>query len=360
MNLSTKTRKILKGESPIPLYFFALMPFSLVYSLAVRIRAALYRIGVFNARALPCKVISVGNLTAGGTGKTPMVIYLARLLASKGMKLAVLTRGYGGSREGRTEVVSDGKNVILSPAEAGDEAILLARSLPGVPVVMGGKRYEAGILAVERFNPEAVILDDAYQHLSLKRDINILLLDAVHPFGNGFTLPMGYLREPVCAAGRADIAVLTRTEIKAGTGSISKAAPLLPVIKAAHRASSLRGLWGGEDIGLGSLAGARVLQVSGLADPASFSLILQKFSAKITKSLEYPDHHAYSQDDLAEIQAATSETGAEMVVTTEKDAVKLSTLKPVGVKVAVLGIEMEISEGADALDGLLFRHLGKN
>jgi tetraacyldisaccharide 4'-kinase len=358
MNLSAKTRRILKGESPMPLYYFALAPFGFIYSLVVRARAAMYRAGLLKTHVLPCKVISVGNLTAGGTGKTPTVICLARKMAAKGLKIAVLTRGYGGSYEGRIAVVSDGDRLLQSPKEAGDEAVLLAMSLPDTPVIMGSDRYKAGLVAIERFKPDVVILDDGYQHLSLKRDLNILLLDVAHPFGNGFTLPMGYLREPACSIKRAGLIVLTRADTASGTGRISEIAPSIPVIRATHKPSGLRGLWDGENADLETLAGARVVAVSGIADPASFSLILQKFNAKMTKSFEYPDHHVYRPSDLAEIEAVAKETGASMAVTTEKDAVKLKMLEPGRLRFMVLGIEMEFIEGAEALEGLVLRSLG--
>ncbi len=352
MNLSSYIRRILKGDAPTPLYFFALAPFSLLYGLVVRVRAYMYRAGLLRVKTLPCRVISVGNLTAGGVGKTPMVIYLARRLAARGLKIAVLTRGYGGSLEGRTEVVSDGEQVLQGASEAGDEAVLLANSLPGAPVVMGRDRYRAGLLAMERFGPDAVILDDGYQHMALKRDLNLLLLDAARPFGNGFLLPVGCLREPPSAMKRADMVILTRADASTKNDQITKLAPSIPVIRAVHAAKSLTGLRGGE-MGLERLSGARVAAVSGIADPSSFTLILQKLNATITRSFEYADHHVYGPGDLADIKAAVAGTGADMAVTTKKDAVKLATLETGGLELAVLGIEMEFLDGAEALEARL-------
>jgi len=359
MKLSCNIRRILKGGAPVPLYFFALAPIAWIYALIVSIRAYLYRIGAFKTNSLPCKVVSVGNITAGGTGKTPMVIDVARRILKNGLKAAIVTRGYGGGYEGRVAVVSDGSKVLLGPDDCGDEAAMLAESLPGVPVVMGSDRYRAGLLAVERFGPDVIILDDGFQHMFVRRDLNILLLDAGRPFGNGFTLPLGYLREPMGAVQRADLVVLTRADIaetadiRAAASSVADIAPAIPVIRAAHRPMRLRGVWGGGDVPLSEIAGRGVLAVSGIADPASFTLILQKLNAKITGSLDYDDHHAYSVLDLKEIEAKAAETGAFMVVTTEKDAVKLKRLAKPGFEMSALCIEMEQIEGEGALEGIL-------
>ena len=176
----------------------------------MRLRALFYEIGIFRVKRLPLPVISVGNITMGGTGKTPTVILIARELMARGKRVAVLTRGYGGSLEGETRIVSDGEKLFLSPAEAGDEPCLLASSLPGLMVVMGSDRYRAGCLALKELSPDCFILDDGFQHQRLGRDLDILLLDGTAPFNNGWTLPAGFLREPISAVSRADLVILTR------------------------------------------------------------------------------------------------------------------------------------------------------
>lgn len=360
MKVSPRISAILKGESALPLYFFALAPASLVCSLVMTARAYLYGSGILKRKRLPCKVVSVGNITAGGTGKTPMVMHIARLLKSKGRRVAVVTRGYGGSLEGRTAVVSDGSSILLDAARAGDEAVLMARGLSGVPVVMGSGRYDAGMLAVKEFGPDVIILDDAFQRLDLHRDMDVLLLDAAHPFGNGWTLPMGYLREPQGAAGRADIAVLTRAEdglLASGMAKVAGAAPGLPVAASVHRAASLKGPWDGEEAGLGWLAGKRVIAVSGIASPASFALILKGLNAKIADSLDFPDHYAYRQEDVQKMDALAEAAGADAVVTTGKDAVKLSGLAPGRAKYLVLGVELAFINGLELFEHILDERL---
>ncbi|MGA7827882.1 MAG: tetraacyldisaccharide 4'-kinase, partial [Geobacteraceae bacterium] len=189
-----------------------LIPFALVYGVIVRMRAFLYVRGILSSFRLDVPVISVGNLSVGGTGKTPMSILVARLLIARGKRVVVLSRGYGGAGGAAVRLVSDGFRILLPASEAGDEPVLLAHSVPGLIVLTGSDRYRAGLEALKRFNPDIVLLDDGYQHLRLQRDLNILLLNAAKPFGNGWTLPAGLLREPCSALRRADLIVYTRAD----------------------------------------------------------------------------------------------------------------------------------------------------
>lgn len=177
-----------------------LTPWALLYSLAQRLRAELYRSGIVKTHRLPRPVVSIGNITVGGTGKTPVTAYIARFLMAQGYRVAVLSRGYGGSLEGQTCVVSDGATIMLSARECGDEPYLLASTVPGLMVVIGTDRYTAGQVAMQQLSPDIFLLDDGFQHLRLHRDLNILLLDYSRPFGNGWTLPAGILRslQPQC------------------------------------------------------------------------------------------------------------------------------------------------------------------
>lgn len=357
--------QILKGEAAVPPYFFALMPLGWAYSAVMRVRAALYRAGILANKRLPCRVISVGNITAGGTGKTPMTILLAGMLTRRGLKPAVITRGYGGAMEGGVAVVADGERVLLSQRDAGDEAYLMAKRLPGVPVVMGRDRYSAGLLAVERFNPDVIILDDGYQHMALERDLNILLLDAARPFGNGHLLPMGYLREPVTAAGRADAVVFTRSDM-AEPGALDKymarlleVCPSAAIATAAHVPSGLYNLADGSESGLDSLSGARVFGFSGIAAPASFALILKRLHANIIGLKWYPDHHAYTGRELAELASEAQSAGADVLVTTEKDAVRLERMARPAVSVLVLKVEMSFVGGGELVGRLIDEMAGR-
>jgi len=355
----------LKGEAKAPLYFFALAPFGWAYSALMRARAFMYGRGLLRRRRLRCKVLSVGNLAAGGTGKTPMVVYLCRRLTGMGLRVAVLTRGYKGSREGETLVVSDGKGAVIDHLECGDEPALLSYLLPEVPVVMGADRYRAGILALERFSPDAVVLDDGFQHMALMRDLDILLADALHPFGNGRVMPAGYLREPSGAAARSDIVVLTRSDRAAGAelgvsiDAVSRASGGRPVLTAVHEPASLRKVWGKGKIDEDGLAGRGVFGFSGIAEPASFALILKRLGAKIVGLKHFPDHHEYTRGDVVSLSKMASSAGAELLVTTEKDAVKLKILPESDIEAFAVGVELVVTRGEELLDGLLRERIAR-
>ena len=195
---------------------FPLTMCSYLFKAIVLLRSFLYRKGIFKSHRLPCKVISIGNITVGGTGKTPVTCLIARYLKDAGCRVTVLSRGY--RAQGGTEplIVSDDKHVIAGPEIAGDEAVMLAHKLPGVPVLAGKNRFLLGQRAVHDFSAQAVLLDDGFQHYPLQRDLDIVLINARNPFGNGFLLPRGTLREPLSALSRAPLIVLTKVEETTG------------------------------------------------------------------------------------------------------------------------------------------------
>jgi tetraacyldisaccharide 4'-kinase len=365
MKLSSRYIEALKGEADAPPYFFALYPPGWAYCGLMRARALMYRSGLFRTRRLPCKVVSVGNLTAGGTGKTPMVVYLCRRMMEMGLSVAVLTRGYKGRKEGETLIVSDGKGAVVDQMECGDEPALISRLVPGVPVVMGSDRYGAGMLAVERFTPDVVVLDDGFQHMALERDLDILLMDALHPFGNGKVVPAGYLREPSSAAARADIVVLTRSDRVSNAGidsarrAASDASGGRPVVTAVHAPGGLKNVWSGEDIKPEYLANKSVFAFAGIADPASLTLILKSLGAKIAGLKGFPDHYVYKEVDLASLTGTAFAAGADLLITTEKDAVKLNSLPKPDMEAFAVGVELVITGGEDVLDGLLRERVTK-
>lgn len=304
-----------------------LFPFyllSLLYGLAVRIRIVLFRWGLKKTKTLPCKVISVGNITVGGTGKTPVVEYIARRLTERGLKVVILSRGYKGKSEGPVNVVSDGKSILMEPEEAGDEPFMLARRLPNVPVIVGPDRYETGTYAIKKFPVDTLILDDAYQHIKLKRDVNILLIDGERGFGNGCLFPRGPLREPVSSMDRADIVVVTKfaPEAHAMTGSLL-GKRTFPVFKSNYEPLKIKSLWTGKEEDVSALSGKKIVALSGIANPSSFSALLESLGGQLLHEEIFADHHAYSISDLEEVMSVAESLGADMVVTTEKDAVKI-------------------------------------
>ena len=321
-----------------------------------------YNKGLASVHRLPCRVVSVGNLTAGGTGKTPMTIALARAAQSAGGRPAVLLRGYRGAGAG-SRVVSDGDRVFLDWRDAGDESILLARSLPGVPVVVGGDRVASGRLAVKRFRPDLFLLDDGFQHRRLHRDRDLVLLDGTDLFGGARMLPRGRLREPTVGLRRSHAAVITRADQADNPAALCReveaVAPGLAVGLAAYRATGVRDLTGAEQP-TESLSGRRVLALSGIANPQSFQRTLVGTGAVVVGVLEYPDHHPFTEEDLVSARQALQACGAEWIVTTEKDAVRLNGRVPKHMPMFALCVALDLTAGAEAVSAALGIPIGAN
>lgn len=334
-----------------------LTPFALLYSLALRLRAGLYRSGILKTHRLPRPVVSIGNITVGGTGKTPVTAYIARFLLAQGKRVAVISRGYGGSLEGQTCVVSDGATIMLSAGECGDEPYLLAATVPGLMVVIGTDRYAAGLMAMQQMSPDIFLLDDGFQHLRLHRDLNILLQDHSRPFGNGLTLPAGILREPSAATRRADLVIFTRapkgTTITADTRGI-------PCCVSSHTISDLLPLGSHAPVPFSQCSGHKVLAFAGIADPDSFFAGLGAKGVNPVRCLHFPDHVAYNRERCDEIADAMRVSGAELLITTEKDGVKLKGLAhEYATRTLLARLELTIDDPAllkDLLNKLLQSH----
>lgn len=308
------------------------------------VRSLAYRYGLLRSRRLPGPVISVGNVVVGGTGKTPMTAWIAAYLLQRGKRVAVLTRGYGGSYEGRVAVVADGRKRLLSPAEAGDEPCLLADQLPGLIVVMGSDRFAAGSLAQELFDPDIFVLDDGFQHLRLQRELNILLLDAGLPFGNGYLLPAGHLREGRSSLRRADLVVFTRSRHdQVPVVDIPRG---VPVLRARHRLSGFRPVGGGPLQPFGELAGRRGLAFAGIADPDAFFASLEEAGLELRATLSFPDHSTYGEEEVAALARLRRSSGADYLITTAKDAVKLGQGSGAGQSLYVAELQMEFHDAA--------------
>jgi tetraacyldisaccharide 4'-kinase len=330
---------------------------ALGYGVAVRTRNAAFDAALLPARRLPCRVLCVGNLTTGGTGKTPTVLWLAGQLAAAGERVAVLSRGYGRRGDG-IAVVSDPEGVRLAWPEAGDEAFLLARGLPGVPVIVGADRVAAGRLAIARFDAKTLVLDDGFQHRRLRRDVDLVLLDGADPFGGGNLLPRGLLREPMQGLARAHAVLVTRAETvtdrAALAARIGGLAPGRPVAFATHRPVGLLQVPdGGQTPALERLQGRAVAAVSGIAGPEGFHRALERLGAHLAARLVYPDHHPFSPSDVRHFLEAARAAGAEWIVTTEKDAVRLAGESPRPLPIYALRIRIEIEEGRQALAAAL-------
>lgn len=297
-----------------------------LYELAVRARLALYENGFFKTRRLHLPVISVGNLTVGGTGKTPCVAFLANFLREEGHNVAILSRGYKRRSSGRVEV-SNGEAILCGPIEAGDEPYLLANSCPGVRVVADADRYAAGKWLAEKSPVTVFILDDAFQHIRLARDLNLALIDATEPLSG--MLPAGRLREPLSGLSRADAVIVTRSDRifdrDALERTILKYADI-PIFYAHHEMTKMRRIDASETLDANDMARKRVAAFSGIARPERFIADLSNLGIQVVRRLDFPDHHRYERDEFLNICKLAREAQVEAIVTTEKDAANLNLL----------------------------------
>ncbi len=326
------------------LLLFPLYLLSLPYGGAVRARSLFYSLSLLKAKTLPCPVISIGNITVGGTGKTPLVMALAKGLMARGISVAILSRGYKGKRMSEP-VVSDGKTIFLSPEESGDEPFLMARVCQGVPVLVGKDRFTNGRIVLQRFRVKGLLLDDGYQHLGLYRDINILLVDSHMGFGDGTLLPRGILREPLSHLRRADIFLLTKVEDLQTAQSLERKIhqihPSSLVFHSHYEPVSLVSPNDDEEE-LDSLKGRKILALSGIANPAYFSSMLRRCGAEIIGEVVFPDHHPYTPEDLSSIKEKSNR--ADCIVATEKDMVKLMKLDIHHLPIRALRVKIKMWE----------------
>jgi len=328
------------GFQPLELF---LQGASVLYRFAILVRNGLFEMGLLRQEKLPCKVISVGNITVGGTGKTPMVIYLADLLKDRGFHPAVLSRGYKGKTKAPVNIVSDGKRVLLKPEDCGDEPVLIAKSLPGIPVLTGPQRHLTGRVALEQLGADLLILDDAFQHRQLARDIDVVLLNTAKPLGNGALLPAGPLRESPSALKRAHFIVRTGDDAK-----ITSVFSAQPEYLARHQAVAVVNGATGQASPLQNLEGRRVCAFAGIARPEAFRRTLIDIGAQVVAFMPFPDHHDYSREDIREIQKTAMKEKAEIIVTTEKDGVKLSRFHMFLEKIDLLRIRIVFSRDEQA------------
>ena len=353
-----------------------LLGLSKIYGALVRCRGRVYQApwGASSQR-LACRVVSVGNMTLGGTGKTPMTIFVAQLIHRAGCRTAVLSRGYKGASERRGGIVSDGHRLRMGPDEAGDEPYLMARQLlpSGIPVLVGCDRVRSGTEAMERFQSEVIVLDDGFQHLRLQRDLDLVLLDAASPFGNGYLLPRGTLREPLEALGRADACLLTRcppSAVAAEAAAPSEARlaktarrRVRPVFPAAHRPFVAECLSAGRKVAHGGSQArfdlrAPAYAFSGIARNPDFRATLRAMGFSLRGWTAFGDHHFYSAADLKTIATQARRCGAQLLVTTEKDRVKIAPDWIGDMPLFVVGVRIELGAYAGAFERFVCSHLG--
>lgn len=298
--------------------FYPLLPLAWLYGSVGLVRSELYRIGFMRSLRFEVPIVSVGNLAVGGTGKTPMVDYIAKHYLSKGKRVAVVSRGYGGRGAGDLGVVSDGQNIHLSADVSGDEPRLLAERNPGLIVVVAPRRSQGVRAAIDRFGAEVVVLDDGFQHLAVQRDLDVVLLDAKRPLGNGQVLPAGLLREFSRALRRADLFVLTRS----ADGTDPTLTLPGPFLTSRHELGDRVVSLSGQTQDLAFFQSQRVAAFAGVANPESFFADLRAKGLHLVTTLPFPDHVAYRPAEMAKIVAACS--NIDSLLTTEKDAIKLT------------------------------------
>lgn len=326
----------------------------------MRLRAFLFKIGVFKSEKLDAYIISIGNLTAGGAGKTPVVMHLAERLNDEGIRVAVISRGYGfdinekGEEKRDYLVVSDLEGVRLRAGEGPDEALMTALRLKGVPVVVGPKKSIAGRVAIELFGVEVILIDDGFQHLKLKRDLDILVVNGENPLGNGLLLPAGPLRDPVGAAKRADILWLNHGT--GGNGGESSAEDIIkklrlaedtPVVESRYMPEGLQGL-SGDVYPLDSIYKKRLLVFSGIAKPDRFFETIESLGAIVVYRMPFSDHYMFKESDYLAINKIALLFNAELIITTEKDRARISANPPLTLPLLALTMGLSIS-GEDAI-----------
>ncbi len=361
--LQKKIASIINSEEKIPPspLVFLLAAASTLYGTAQRIRAYCYRHKLRPVRELPCTVISVGNITAGGTGKTPLTIYLASKLQQDGIRVAVISRGYKGGAERAGGVVSNGEHLLMNSEQAGDEPFLIASRLKDIPVVVGKNRYDAGRMTINQFQPDVIVLDDAFQHLKLKRDIDLVLLDCARPFGNTHLLPRGALREPPGALARATACILTRSEAStkkaaaANHHEIKSLLPEVPVFASSHEPYVYPVKSGAQThlhaidrflspSELERINHYKVYGFSGIARNDHFRQTVEEIGFNTVGFSEFSDHHRYRGDDLARIIRAAQKDGADCLITTEKDYARITHQMPLPLDLIVVGVRVAFKD----------------
>ena len=342
-----------------------------VYSVLVNLKLDCYKFGIIQSKKLDCFVISLGNITVGGTGKTPTAQHLAKYIRDLGYRVVILNRGYRAKWQGEVGLVSDGKHIYMEADQAGDEAYMLAKHLPEVPVLIGPDRSKTGQYAVEHFGAEVAILDDGFQHWKLKRDVDVVLIDSVNLFGNGYVLPRGTLREPITHLERADVCLMTKVDQglpgfnKYIRDQIAKYGSNPIVVESIHHPQSCIELcdWkrniADEGMPISTIKGKKVVALSAIGNPTSFEQTVCSTGAEIIESFRFPDHHEYTQEEMVDAMEQAVRQGAEAIVTTEKDAVKLpmeflaAVPEERAIPVYILTVEVVLQDGKNEFEQLL-------
>jgi tetraacyldisaccharide 4'-kinase len=348
----------------VRLLLLVLAQLSHVYRGLIQLRLFLYEKGILRHHTLGCQVISVGNLTVGGTGKTPVVEVFARELQKEGRRVAILSRGYKKvepsaarklvnallMREQRKppRVVSDGRRLMLDSAMSGDEPYMLASNLPNVAVLVDKDRVKSGRYAIKKLGCDTLILDDGFQYLRLKHRLDIVLVDRTNPFGNECVLPRGILREPHGNIRRASFIFITKCDGRNGSAIKARLREMnagAEIIECQHCPRYLQDVFSREQLPLEHLEGLKVSAVSGIADPTGFERELERLGAELVSRQRFVDHHRYTEQELLDLINAGREAGVAAIITTEKDAVRFPKMARCDVPVYFLRVDIEMLSG---------------
>ncbi len=370
--LEERLLKVIAGDVPgkkAALLCGFLKALSWLFYVLVQLRLFLFKHRIVRASTLGCQVISVGNVTVGGTGKTPIVETFARSLTEKGRKVAILSRGYKSRKtplwekifkkeERLPRVVSDGKRLLLNSDLAGDEPFMLASNLPEVSVVVDRDRVKAGKYAIRKLGCDTLVLDDGFQYLKIHQRTDIVLVDYTNPFGYGNVLPRGLLREPMRNLKRAGFIFITKCppegapQLKAKLRELNASAE---ISECRHSSKYLKNLYTREQLGLDAIQGKKVSTISGIAVPEGFENGVRKLGAEIVHTARYADHHRYTQQEIIETINRAVKAGAEVIVTTEKDAVRFPRIDRCDLPILYLRVEIEMLSGSDAFNDWIDR-----
>jgi tetraacyldisaccharide 4'-kinase len=319
---------------------YLLLPPSLLFLVIQFFRRLIYKCCPVLSFRSSCSIISVGNIISGGSGKTPFTIFLTRHLSDKGKKVAVSHRGYKGNYEKNNKLISDRKEILPSAELAGDEAFLLAEKLPGIPIIAGKNRKRSINLLLKKFpDLDYIILDDSFQHLKVRHDFDFITINGKSGLGNGFVLPAGILREPASVLAQADYIVYNgRNELPR---TLTKFAD--KVIKGEYR---VKGFYtpGGADVDIEYFSDKKIGLLSGIGNPGSFEYTIESEKLEFAFHFKFPDHFHYKMSDIKYLQESVTDKNIDLLITTEKDYVKIKKLGKIDIEIIVLEIEFIISE----------------
>lgn len=332
-----------------------LSAFTYPYSAVLNTRNFLYKNGVLKSTRLPVKVISIGNITTGGTGKTPLVESMARCLLEKNKKVAILSRGYGSNNP--LQKNSDNVN---------DECLILKENLQDVPVLAGKDRVSNGEKAIREFGVDCLILDDGFQHFRIKRDLDIVVIDSLNPFGAENLIPRGSLREPLKNLGRADLFIISHSDqskeqtIKSIYTKLNNVNNDAPVCESIHRPVHIENITDGSILEPEWLKGKRIYGLSAIGNPESFTYTLKELGANLIKHKKFHDHHNYNREEIGDIVSEAKALGADAIVVTQKDIVKIRNMDIKDFNILSLKIEMQITKGIKMYEEAIDRVLSPN